>query len=70
MSDLDLDAITAKWLQPCGSCDGGLPMNCTHPTDDYRPVMASLVAEVERLRKQLAEAQTTIRAFVKPDGAA
>jgi hypothetical protein len=47
---VDTDAIREKWLQLCGSCDAGLPMNCTHPDEDYRPVMATLVDEIERLR--------------------
>ncbi len=48
-SPLDPDAITAKWLQVCGSCDVGIG-ECTHPEGDYRPVMLELVREVERLR--------------------
>jgi hypothetical protein len=38
------------FLNQCGSCDAGLPMNCTCPEGDYRPVMLDLVREVERLR--------------------
>ena len=53
--DVDLQAVTAKWLQQCGSCDAGLSMNCTCPTDDYRPVMAVLVNEVQQLRNEIAE---------------
>ena len=48
-SPLDLDAISEKWLQICGSCDAGIG-ECTHPEGDYRPVMLELVREVERLR--------------------
>jgi hypothetical protein len=48
--ELDIEAISQKWLQQCGSCDGGLPMNCTHPDEDYRPVMLALVREIELLR--------------------
>lgn len=51
----DLDAIASKWLRPCGSCDGGLPTVCTHPTEDYRPVMSRLVEEVSTLRKHTAD---------------
>lgn len=50
MSAIDLDAITERWLQICGPCDAGLPMGCSHPDADYRPVMAALVEEIERLR--------------------
>jgi hypothetical protein len=46
----DLDAIKKEWLNPCGACDAGLPMACTHPSGDYRPVMLSLVDEIGRLR--------------------
>jgi hypothetical protein len=48
---LDLDAISEKWLNQCGPCDYGMPeYGCTHPSDDYRPVILDLVREVERLR--------------------
>jgi hypothetical protein len=50
MTDEELAAIEARWLQLCGSCDAGLPMACTHPDEDYRPVIAALVAEVRQLR--------------------
>lgn len=49
---LDLDTIR-PWLEPCGNCDAGLRVNCTHPDGDYRTPMAALVAEVERLRAAL-----------------
>lgn len=38
------------FLTQCGSCDAGLPMSCTCPTGDYRPVMSDLVDEVLKLR--------------------
>lgn len=31
-------------------CDAGLPTSCTHPSEDYRPVMLALVREIERFR--------------------
>jgi len=47
----DLEAIKAEWLNQCGPCDYGMPeYGCTHPSGDYRPVMLSLVEEIERLR--------------------
>lgn len=51
MTTPDLDAIEAKWLQPCGSCDAGLPSSCAHPDEDYRPPMADLVTEVRRWQR-------------------
>lgn len=48
---LDLDAIEFKWLAPCGTCDAGLPAPCTHPDEDYRPVMLALIEEIRRLRR-------------------
>ena len=51
---LDLDDIK-PWLNICGGCDAGLPMSCTCPDGDPRPVMARLVAEIERQRGELAE---------------
>lgn len=51
MPDLDLEAIKRTWLNQCGPCDYGMPeCGCTHPQEDYRPVILSLVREVERLR--------------------
>jgi hypothetical protein len=47
---LDLDAIREKWLNVCPSCDAGLPSQCTHPDEDYRPTMLALIDEAERLR--------------------
>jgi hypothetical protein len=49
---VDLIERARPFLQQCGSCDAGLPMACTCPSGDYRPVMADLVAEVERLRQR------------------
>jgi hypothetical protein len=51
----DILSRAEPFLNPCGSCDAGMPMSCTCPTGDYRPVMLDLVREVERLRaKQTA----------------
>lgn len=52
-ASVNLEAVEARWLQMCGSCDGGLPMSCTHPDEDYRPVMAALVDEIKRLRSDI-----------------
>jgi hypothetical protein len=46
----DVLVQAAPFLELCGSCDAGLPMNCTCPSEDYRPVMLELVREIERLR--------------------
>lgn len=50
---LDLEAIKAKWLKICGACDAGVG-ECSHPVEDYRPVVLELVREVERLRAEVA----------------
>lgn len=50
---LNTVAIKNKWLLPCGSCDAGLPMRCSHPTEDYRPVILELVNEIAYLRLAL-----------------
>jgi hypothetical protein len=39
---VDLIERARPFLQQCGSCDAGLPMACTCPSGDYRPVMADL----------------------------
>jgi hypothetical protein len=49
---VDIDAIVREWLNPCGHCDGGLPMGCNCPNGDPRSVIADLVDEVHRLRKR------------------
>lgn len=49
------------FFQQCGVCDAGLPMSCTCPTEDYRPIMAALVEEVERLRNIIAEPSIPVR---------
>lgn len=54
ITGLDLEAISRKWLSLCGACDGGLTTNCTHPDEDYRPVMLSLVEVVAPLLAQVA----------------
>lgn len=51
---LDLEAIIAGWLKQCACCDAGLPGGCTCPTGDPRSDIAALIAEVERLRDDLA----------------
>lgn len=57
--------IKMTWLQACGSCDGGLPMTCTCPVEDYRPVMAELVDALEKFRERasLLSASTMGEAF-------
>lgn len=49
MEKFDLSAIRGKWLSQCGSCDAGLPMNCTCPNDDPRSVILTLVNHLEDL---------------------
>lgn len=55
---LDLEEIKTKWLNQCGPCDFGMPeYGCTHPDEDYRPVIMSLVLEIERLRSEVDHAR-------------
>ena len=49
MERLDLDNIRQTWLNPCGSCDAGLPMDCTCPDDDHRNVIFALVSHLEMI---------------------
>lgn len=47
---IDLEAIKREWLNQCGPCDYGMPeYGCSHPAEDYRPVLMELVREVELL---------------------
>lgn len=48
--EIDLEAVKAKWLQPCAACDAGLPAACSHPDEDPRTVILDLVNAVERER--------------------
>ena len=57
---LDLDAIRAKWLQVCGACDAGIGQQCSHPGDDYRPVILDLLTEVATLTEEFAEARAAM----------
>lgn len=53
-------AIEEKWLQQCGPCDGGLPMSCTHPADDYRPVISALLAAVRERDNTIARVREVL----------
>lgn len=55
---LELDAIVDKWLQMCPVCDAGLPGTCTHPNEDYRPMLAELVATLYRHRDMVLQPRT------------
>jgi hypothetical protein len=46
----DILAASEPFMRMCGSCDAGLPMNCSCPPGDPRPIVSRLAAEVERLR--------------------
>ncbi len=64
----DLFSRAAPFLNQCGPCGYGLPTSCTCPAGDWRPVMAELVREVERLRG-IAEAAHAFITFPKrPEG--
>jgi hypothetical protein len=55
-----LDATAESWLQVCGSCDAGLPMNCTCPRGDYRRVFAPLAAALKAVL-ELCEGSNDMR---------
>lgn len=57
-----LTEIRDQWSRPCGACDGGLPMMCTHPKEDPRSVIPALVNEILTLRAFLAERAAEIAA--------
>lgn len=48
----------------CGSCDAGLPMNCTCPAKDYHQVISELVDVVRRQNAAL----TAVLDLHGPDG--
>ena len=55
MDDKELKAISDKWLQVCGQCDAGLPMNCCCPDEDPRPIILTLVREIDTLQQVARE---------------
>ncbi len=52
---LNLDEISAEFLNTCGSCDAGLTAACTCSQRDYRPVMLDLVREARQTRALLVD---------------
>lgn len=51
----DLLKRAEPFLNVCGSCDAGLPMSCTCPDGDYRPVMSALCDEIAALHALIAD---------------
>jgi hypothetical protein len=52
MTALNLEAISAEFLNQCGPCDFGIDSTgCNCSKRDFRPAMLDLVREVERLRR-------------------
>jgi hypothetical protein len=63
---LDLDAISAEFLNQCGSCDAGISVNCACADRDYRPTMLALVREAKHYRDTLEDLAKDCEAF--PEG--
>lgn len=53
MTALNLEAISAEFLNECGPCDFAIGSACTCSDRDFRPTMLALVREVERLRASM-----------------
>lgn len=68
MNAEELAGIEEKWLQQCGPCDGGLPMSCTHPTEDYRPVISDLLAAVRERDNTIARVRDIVESVHQSDG--
>ncbi len=51
--EVDIEAISEKWLRQCSACDAGLAMSCTCPEGDPRNVISNLVDEIKRLRGEM-----------------
>ncbi|MDB5716350.1 MAG: hypothetical protein JWO15_3747, partial [Sphingomonadales bacterium] len=45
----------ASWLQPCGSCDAALTLDCTCPSGDPRSVIAALAERADRVEEAYDE---------------
>jgi hypothetical protein len=59
------------WLNQCGSCDVGLPMDCTCPPGDPRAVILALVErldDVVTLHRQTSEVGLADGAWCPADG--
>lgn len=52
----DTEEIITKWLQVCPPCDAGIGAPCTHPDEDYRPVILMLLNQRDGARKALGDA--------------
>lgn len=70
---LNLDEITAEWLNVCGPHDYGVTgsVGCFCPDGDPRPVISRLVAELEQARAALARVEALCADPAKevpPDG--
>jgi hypothetical protein len=60
--------LAEPFMHQCASCDAGLPMSCTCPTEDYRPAMLGLIREVERLRRIESAANVFVNGDHSEDG--
>jgi hypothetical protein len=59
------------WLHQCGSCDAGLPMDCTCPPSDPRSVILALVERLDavvKLHRQTSEVGLADGAWCPADG--
>jgi len=51
------------WLELCGNCDAGLPMNCTCPTGDYRSVILELCNRLDASPSLPADTGGYVRSY-------
>jgi hypothetical protein len=60
---LDLPAILDEFVNQCGSCDAGMAVACICSKRDFRPVMLSLVHEIDRYRDAITDLAGDCEAF-------
>lgn len=59
---MDVVQRAQPFMAQCGPCDFGLAdFGCACPTGDFRPIVADLVAEMERLRKAVRDLEARER---------
>jgi hypothetical protein len=61
MITMDITERAEPFLRHCDYCDDKSPVTCTCPDEDARPTLVLAMAEVTRLRAELADAQVKAR---------
>src|ERR1051325_1725712 len=61
---LDLEAISAEFLNECGICNHGIGSSCRCSKQDFRPTMLALIRELEQVRADRDEVSSVLDALI------